>query len=83
MPLFLLGFRLCTKLRAVGLEPLGDGDRWAGFVVGIRLVAEWFPPKEIGFAQGIYGGWETLAHLQLRLLYLRLRLEPLFCMPVM
>lgn len=29
----------------------------AGFVVGIRLVAEWFPPKDIGFAQGIYGGW--------------------------
>ena len=29
----------------------------AGFVVGVRMVAEWFPPKEIGLAQGIYGGW--------------------------
>jgi NNP family nitrate/nitrite transporter-like MFS transporter len=29
----------------------------AGFVVGIRMVAEWFPPQEIGIAQGIYGGW--------------------------
>jgi NNP family nitrate/nitrite transporter-like MFS transporter len=29
----------------------------AGFVVGIRMVSEWFPPKEIGSAQGIYGGW--------------------------
>ena len=29
----------------------------AGFVVGIRMVAEWFPPKDIGIAQGIYGGW--------------------------
>jgi len=29
----------------------------SGFVVGIRMVAEWFPPKEIGSAQGIYGGW--------------------------
>lgn len=29
----------------------------AGFVVGIRMVAEWFPPKEIGQAEGIYGGW--------------------------
>jgi NNP family nitrate/nitrite transporter-like MFS transporter len=29
----------------------------AGFVVGIRMVAEWFPPKEIGIAEGIYGGW--------------------------
>jgi MFS transporter, NNP family, nitrate/nitrite transporter len=29
----------------------------SGFVVGIRMVAEWFPPKDIGLAQGIYGGW--------------------------
>ncbi len=29
----------------------------SGFVVGIRMVAEWFPPKDIGSAQGIYGGW--------------------------
>lgn len=29
----------------------------AGFVVGVRMVAEWFSPKEIGLAQGIYGGW--------------------------
>lgn len=29
----------------------------AGFVVGIRMVAEWFPPREIGGAEGIYGGW--------------------------
>ncbi|HYD15385.1 MAG TPA: MFS transporter [Hyphomicrobium sp.] len=28
----------------------------AGFVVGIRLIAEWFPAKESGFAQGIYAG---------------------------
>jgi MFS transporter, NNP family, nitrate/nitrite transporter len=29
----------------------------AGFVIGIRMVAEWFPKQEIGIAQGIYGGW--------------------------
>jgi NNP family nitrate/nitrite transporter-like MFS transporter len=29
----------------------------SGFVLGIRMVAEWFEPKEIGMAQGIYGGW--------------------------
>lgn len=29
----------------------------AGFVVGIRMVSEWFPPKEIGIAEGVYGGW--------------------------
>jgi NNP family nitrate/nitrite transporter-like MFS transporter len=28
----------------------------AGFVVGIRLVGEWFDAREIGTAEGIYGG---------------------------
>ena len=34
-----------------------NGVVGAGFVAGVRMVAEWFPPKEIGIAQGIYGGW--------------------------
>lgn len=29
----------------------------AGFVVGVRMVSEWFPPKDIGFAEGFYAGW--------------------------
>lgn len=29
----------------------------AGFVIGIRLVSEWFPHDELGTAEGIYGGW--------------------------
>lgn len=29
----------------------------AGFVIGIRLVSEWFPAREVGLAEGIYGGW--------------------------
>ena len=29
----------------------------AGFVVGIRMIAEWFPAKETGYAQGIYAGF--------------------------
>lgn len=28
----------------------------AGFVVGIRLVSEWFDARQIGLAEGIYGG---------------------------
>lgn len=28
-----------------------------GFVIGIRMVAEWFPEREIGLAEGIYGGF--------------------------
>lgn len=29
----------------------------AGFVIGIRMVSEWFPPKDVGEAEGIYGGF--------------------------
>jgi len=29
----------------------------AGFVIGIRLVADWFPPKMVGRAEGFYAGW--------------------------
>ena len=29
----------------------------AGFVIGIRMVSEWFPANELGTAEGIYGGW--------------------------
>ena len=29
----------------------------AGFVIGIRMVAQWFPPRMIGRAEGFYAGW--------------------------
>ncbi len=29
----------------------------AGFVIGIRLISEWYPAKQVGLAEGIYGGW--------------------------
>ena len=29
----------------------------AGFVVGIKMIADWFPPDKMGIAQGIYAGW--------------------------
>ena len=29
----------------------------AGFVIGIRMISEWFPAKTVGVAEGIYGGW--------------------------
>ena len=29
----------------------------AGFVIGIRMVSEWFPAHQLGTAEGIYGGW--------------------------
>jgi NNP family nitrate/nitrite transporter-like MFS transporter len=33
------------------------GCAGAGFVVGIKMIAEWFPPDRMGTAQGIYAGW--------------------------
>jgi len=29
----------------------------AGFVIGIRMVAQWFPPAMMGRAEGFYAGW--------------------------
>ncbi len=29
----------------------------AGFVIGIRMISEWFPAKQVGLAEGIYKGW--------------------------
>ena len=29
----------------------------AGFVIGIRMIGQWFPPKYIGRAEGLYAGW--------------------------
>jgi NNP family nitrate/nitrite transporter-like MFS transporter len=29
----------------------------AGFVVGIKMIAQWFTPKYIGRAEGFYAGW--------------------------
>ncbi|MEG4071165.1 NarK family nitrate/nitrite MFS transporter [Microcoleus sp. Pol14C2] len=52
-----LAFAFAQNFNQLVLSRLAMGIVGAGFVVGIRLVAEWFPPKDIGFAQGIYGGW--------------------------
>jgi MFS transporter, NNP family, nitrate/nitrite transporter len=29
----------------------------AGFVIGIKMTANWFPPQHIGRAEGFYAGW--------------------------
>jgi len=28
----------------------------AGFVIGIRMISEWFPAKQVGLAEGVYKG---------------------------
>lgn len=55
IPCLMTGF--ATNFQQLVYSSLTMGVIGAGFVVGVRMVAEWFPPKEIGIAQGIYGGW--------------------------
>lgn len=52
-----LGFAMAQNFNQLVIARLALGIVGAGFVIGIRMVAEWFPPKEIGLAEGIYGGW--------------------------
>ena len=50
-------FAMATSFTQLVITRLLLGVIGAGFVIGIRMVAEWFPPKEVGEAEGIYGGF--------------------------
>lgn len=50
-------FALASNYSTLVLSRLALSIVGAGFVVGIRMVSEWFPPKEMGTAEGVYGGW--------------------------
>jgi NNP family nitrate/nitrite transporter-like MFS transporter len=50
-------FASATTLEQAALARFFCGFIGAGFVIGIRLVSEWFPANELGTAEGIYGGW--------------------------
>jgi len=50
-------FATATTFNQLVVGRLMMGIVGAGFVIGIRMTAEWFPPKEVGTAEGIYGGW--------------------------
>lgn len=50
-------FATVTSLEEAALARFFVGTAGAGFVIGIRLVSEWFPANELGTAEGIYGGW--------------------------
>ncbi|MBE9167169.1 MFS transporter [Pleurocapsales cyanobacterium LEGE 06147] len=52
-----IAFALAQNFNQLVISRLALSIVGAGFVIGIRMVAEWFPPKEIGLAEGIYGGW--------------------------
>ena len=54
---FCWGFAFSTSYESLALFRFLGGFVGAGFVIGIRLVGEWFPARQVGMAQGIYGGW--------------------------
>ncbi|MDF2180999.1 NarK family nitrate/nitrite MFS transporter [Neptuniibacter sp. CAU 1671] len=50
-------FALSTDFVQAAVSRFMLGFIGAGFVIGIRMVSEWFPANELGTAEGIYGGW--------------------------
>ena len=52
-----LGFATAQSFEQFAVMRFLLGLTGAGFVIGIRLVSEWFPAREMGVAEGIYGGW--------------------------
>ncbi len=50
-------FAMSSSYPMLVASRLALGVVGAGFVVGIRMVSEWFPAKEVGLAEGVYGGW--------------------------
>ena len=51
------GFALAQDFKTLLVTRLLMGIVGGGFVVGIKMIAEWFPPQKMGTAQGIYAGW--------------------------
>ena len=55
IPCFMFAF--ANNFEQLALARFLLGFVGAGFVIGIRMVGEWFPAKQVGLAEGIYGGW--------------------------
>jgi len=55
LPTFMFAF--ADSFEQLALARFLSGFVGAGFVIGIRMVGEWFPAKQVGIAEGIYGGW--------------------------
>lgn len=57
MALPALAFVLADSFLQMLIARLVLSSVGAGFVIGIKMVAQWFPPKYIGRAEGFYAGW--------------------------
>ncbi|MGZ8195890.1 MAG: MFS transporter, partial [Methylosarcina sp.] len=55
IPCFMFAF--AENFQQLALARFLLGFIGAGFVIGIRMVGEWFPARQVGIAEGIYGGW--------------------------
>jgi MFS transporter, NNP family, nitrate/nitrite transporter len=51
------GFAFANSFEQLALMRFLLGFVGAGFVIGIRMIGEWFPARQLGLAEGIYGGW--------------------------
>ncbi|VAW61235.1 Nitrate/nitrite transporter, partial [hydrothermal vent metagenome] len=49
-------FAMASTFEMLALSRFLMGFVGAGFVVGIRLISEWYPAKQMGLAEGIYKG---------------------------
>ncbi|MBA3495264.1 MAG: NarK family nitrate/nitrite MFS transporter [Gammaproteobacteria bacterium] len=50
-------FALAQSYPMLALGRFLLGFTGAGFVIGVRMIGEWFPAKQVGLAEGIYAGW--------------------------
>jgi len=50
-------FAFGTNFQQLFISRLVLGSIGAGFVIGIRMVAQWFPRNMVGRAEGFYAGW--------------------------
>ncbi len=51
------GFAIANSYEQLALMRFLLGFAGAGFVIGTRMITEWYPARQAGVAQGIYGGW--------------------------
>ncbi|MBL1275248.1 MAG: MFS transporter [Ectothiorhodospiraceae bacterium] len=49
-------FAVATTFEALALARFLMGFVGAGFVIGIRMISEWYPAKQLGLAEGLYKG---------------------------
>ncbi len=49
-------FATASSFEALALSRFLIGFVGAGFVIGIRMISEWYPAKQLGLAEGIYKG---------------------------